>query len=196
MLTYQKISKSIYMASNDEITAIWRLMTTNYSYITKPQAGESVRDCEERLARLLDIWGQLLADIPVEVLHAASLQHISESDFFPTPHNFRDAAARIMCPRRQGAVEAWGEVVRAFSTYHNSTPEFTDPITTAVVNHLGWRNLCMSEMQAADRKNFVECWTTIANREKQDATMLPQVRDMILEIARAKRMEQLTEGER
>jgi hypothetical protein len=184
------------MASEVEIGAIWRAMTTNYAYVLRPQQGESDGECNDRLAGLFDIWVQLLADIPGDVLRASALQHIAESVWFPTVADLREMSSRIMCPRRQGAVEAWGEVIRSFATYHPSTPEFSSPITATVVNQLGWRNLCMSECQAADRKNFIDSWNTIANREKQGAAMLPQVRDMILEIARAKRMEQLTDGER
>ena len=169
------------MAEEHEIESIFHLMLANYSYFQRE------KDAQE-LAILLDIWKQLLTDIDGGVLKASSLQHISESKWFPSVAELRDIAARILYPRRQGAVEAWGEVQRQF--HHPGRygePQFSDPITAEVVAQLGWQELCDSEMQAADRKNFVECWNALAQREKADAIMLPQVREVMMQLAESKR---------
>lgn len=183
------------MASNDEIETIWRLMTTNYSYILKPLSRESDTDCDDRLAGLLDTWKQLLADIPGDILKACALQHLSESHFFPMVSDFRDIAARIMFPRQQTAIEAWGDVRRAFSRWWpNGMPQFSDDVTTAVVAELGWRNLCMSECEGADRARFLQGYDEHVRREKSNAVALPEVRRIIAELAEKKSVKQLTEA--
>lgn len=183
------------MASETEVGVIWRLMTTNYGYITRPQANESQAACSERLAGLFDIWVQLLADIPVDVLRAAALQHISESKWFPVVSDLRDASARILHPRRTTAIEAWGEVRRAFSRWWPSgMPTFSDDITARVVAELGWHNLCMSECQESDRARFLQGYDEHCRREMSEAVALPEVRRIMAELAEKKNVEQLTDG--
>lgn len=170
------------MAEEHEIESIFHLMLANYGYFQRE------KDAAE-LATLLDIWKQLLTDIGGDVLKASALQHISESKWFPSVAELREISVRILCPRRQGAVEAWGEVVRQFHIAgYYGTPEFTDPVTAEVVAQLGWRELCQSENQAADRARFIEGWNALAQREKADAIMLPQVRDVMLQLAESKRV--------
>ena len=183
------------MATEQEVGVIWRLMTTNYGYILKPQQGESDGECNERLAGLFDIWAQLLADIPVEVLRASALQHISESKWFPAVSDLRDASARILYPRRQTAIEAWGEVRRAFgSVGYYGAPQFSDDVTATVVAELGWRALCTSECQEADRARFLQGYDEHVKRAKSDAIALPEVGRVIRELAARKSANQLTEG--
>jgi hypothetical protein len=183
------------MASRDEIGVIWRLMTTNYSYITKPQPSETVNDAAERMASLFDIWVRLLADLPVEILRASALQHISESKWFPAVSDLRDAAARILYPRRQTAIEAWGEVRRAFGRWWpNGMPEFSDDVTTAVVAELGWHSLCMSECQEADRARFLQGYDEHIKRERSSLITLPEVKRIIVELAEQKSVGRLTDG--
>lgn len=184
------------VANEDEIDGIWRLMTTNYSYITRPQQGESGRACSERLAGLYDIWIQLLADIQIDILRAAALQHISESKWFPSVAELRNSSARILNPRQQTAIEAWGEVRRAFGTigYYGS-PQFSDDATAAVVAELGWRELCMSECQEADRARFLQGYEAHIKRNLQNSIMLPQVSFAMAEVTAKIGIKRLRAGE-
>ena len=180
------------MASEAEVGVIWRLMTTNYSYITKPQPNETAQAAADRMSGLFDIWVQLLADLPGEVLRASALQHISESKWFPSVSDLRDASARILYPRRQTAIEAWGEVRRAFGTVgYYGIPQFSDDVTDAVVAELGWRNLCMSECQEADRARFLQGYDEYVKREKSSLVALPEVTRVIKELAERRDVKRL-----
>jgi len=180
------------MADENEVGIIWRLMTANYGYIARPQPGETPQAAADRMSGLFDIWVQLLADIPVEVLRASALQHISESKWFPTVSDLRDASARILYPRRQTAIEAWGEVRRAFGTVgYYGAPNFTDDVTASVVAELGWRSLCTSECQEADRARFLQGYEEHVKREKSSLVALPEVTRVIKELAERRDVKRL-----
>ena len=180
------------MADENEVGIIWRLMTTNYSYIARPQPSETPQAAADRMSGLFDIWAQLLADIPADILRASALQHISESKWFPAVSDLRDASARILYPRRQTAIEAWGEVRRAFGTVgYYGEPQFSDEVTAAVVDELGWRSLCMSECQEADRARFLQGYDERLKREKRDLITLPEVGRIMAEIAERKNVKRL-----
>jgi hypothetical protein len=78
--------------------------------------------------------------------------------------------------------------------YYGS-PQFSDDITTAVMAELGWRNLCMSECQEADRARFLQGYDEHCKREKSSMIALPEVTRVIKELAERKNVKQLTKGE-
>lgn len=107
-------------------------------------------------------WYRMLADMDFEVVENAVLEHISTSAFPPSI-----AEIRKLCVERYKKVPlsfdgAWNEVLAAIAKYGlNGSREALgtmDPITLDVVKNLGWRNLCLSENQVADRANFREAY--------------------------------------
>lgn len=180
------------MASIDEIMSVFSMLAANYHYAMRDMSPKQVSDLQV-------LWCELLRDLDGDILKAAALQHVSESKWFPSIAELRDAAAQLMTPDRMTPVEAWGEVVRAFSypgRYGN--PQFNDPITAEVINDLGWIKLCDSEMQETDRARFIQGYMDRLKRERRLTTELPQVaevRNRIKQIARARCIPQI-EGKR
>ena len=171
------------MATSSEIGAIFSVLVTNYGYITRDKT-------DTELSALLDIWKQTLADIDSNVLKASALQHISESKWFPSVAELRDAAAEIMTPNRTTPVEQWGEVLRQMKHVgYYGVPYFADETTSEVVSDMGWRNLCLSEDGTADRARFIQGYIDRKKREQHKAVQLPQVADAIARLADRKRMQ-------
>ena len=134
----------------------------------------------------IDAYHDMLRDIEPVLLQAAVQQVGAESKWFPAVSELRGAARDIQ-NRALGiptAAEAWGEVLRqvALVGYYGS-PEFDDEGTAATVQALGWRYLCTSEDQMADRAHFLKMYGQISHVREQERTSLPAVNDEIKRLA-------------
>lgn len=143
------------------------------------------------------VYVRILADMPDEVLEAASLDCVSKCRFFPTIAELRDAAYAIATNRLAAptAYEAWDEVVhqiRDVGSY--GSPVFSHPwIGTAVRQIGGWFNVCQSENSIADRARFVQCYEDAERRHDIAAKTLPQVVDLAKKLEAQRQFAQLIE---
>jgi len=149
----------------------------------------------------IEVYYQILSDLPLDLVEAAILQLITEdSPWCPSVGQIRSCAFDML-DRESGvptAWDAWAEVTRRFGTHgHSRLPEFSHPLIKQAVDGVGgWRALCMSENAIADRARFVQAYETLAKRERAQSRMLPQVREM-LELVSGKMKQQpeaLTSG--
>ncbi len=131
----------------------------------------------------IKVYVTCLSDIPADVLKAAALAHVAKSPFFPAIAELRDAAAGLMerALNIPNTYDAWDEVCRAITTHgHYRRPEFSHALIQKSVDACGgWRALCMSENQIADRARFFQVYETYQGREKEDNRQLPEVSSMI-----------------
>ncbi len=131
-----------------------------------------------------EIYWQTLSDIPTDELKAAVLHCMTESGraFAPTIGEIRGAVAdlRKTAANVPGSYQAWEEVCHAIrDTGSYRSPEFSSPLIERVVRNLGWRNLCMSENQVADRARFVQAYDQLLERATKEDMLLPEVRGYI-----------------
>jgi hypothetical protein len=81
-------------------------------------------------------------------------------------------------PRRTG-IEAWGDVVaeiaRGLRQGPSVTPTFADPDVAAVVQSLGWHQLCFGDEDAgaSNRARFVEAYEIASKQKRADAVSGP-----------------------
>jgi len=130
----------------------------------------------------IEVYVRLLADIPGCVLEQSALDHISRSRFFPSIAELRSAAFSIIEASNPIPIEyeAWSEVQAEIHRIgHCNYPHFNNPITSEVVEQLGWRTLCLSENPVADRAHFVQAYQALAERERNSAHRLPMVAEFI-----------------
>jgi hypothetical protein len=130
----------------------------------------------------IEIYVQLLADIPGEVLEQSSMEHISHSTFFPSIAELRSAAFSIIEAAHPipTAYEAWSEVqVLIQRIGHYNDPVFDNPLTAQVVKQLSWRYLCLSDNPVADRAHFIQAYQALVERERNSGHRLPMVREFI-----------------
>ena len=130
----------------------------------------------------IEIYVQLLADIPGAVLEQAALDHISRSTFFPAIAELRSAAFSILeaADPTPTEYEAWSEVQAEIRRVgHCGQPELENPLAAQVVQQLGWRHLCLSENPVADRAHFVQAYQSLAERQRQSARRLQVVAEFI-----------------
>lgn len=131
--------------------------------------GFLVSDNEKRL----EIWYKMFKDDSPEVFENACLRLASTSKFAPTVAALRECMQEITNPSAEiTADDAWKEVqdcIRHCGSYNEtSASNSMTPITKKIVQAMGYRNLCLSETQMADRAHFMKMFEQYKEREKRD----------------------------
>ena len=145
----------------------------------------------------VEVYVQLLADIPGPVLEQAALEHIGRSTFFPAIAELRSAAFDILESANPTPTdyEAWAEVQAEIRRVgHCGQPSFKNPLVKQVVDQLGWRYLCLSENPVADRAHFVQAYQALAERQRQD-TRRPQLVTQFIISLKENNPQQLVSGQ-
>lgn len=135
-------------------------------------------------------YERLLGDLDFAVAEQAIDRLAKLQKFLPTVAEIRLAADEIVHGPKRLGLEAWGDVVeqiRRAGAYQD--PKFTDPVVAECVGRMGWRNLCLTENETADRARFVELYGALSERARldrvsgvplppaSDARRLPPARD-------------------
>ncbi len=153
---------------------------------------------ELAIAAYLD-W---LQRIPAQDVEAAVSQAMNDSPVFlpPAPQLFA-TWQRLAQPDIPPAAEGWASVSKALREVGSwGTPTFSNSITAQVVKAIGWKTLCASEDEMADRAHFLKMYDSIAKRTSDNMRQLPETQRMIENhrelreitgmIAQARRIEQ------
>jgi hypothetical protein len=158
-----------------EFLQVWSILNLSYPNFCRDTNAAN-------LQATLQLYYQLLRDVPIEQLRQAVLRHVSSCKWFPTVAELRTAATALQQIPMQSAVEAWGEVMAcmAKSAYycfedHVREPHFANPITERLVQSLGWRTLCLSENGIADRARFLDAYDQLAARDQHERALPPQL---------------------
>jgi hypothetical protein len=133
----------------------------------------------------VEVYYQVLGDIPTEELKAATLHCISESGrkFAPSVGELRGAVneLRKYVSNVPSSYQAWQEVLQQLLENGGDfgKPVWSHQLVEKAVRTIGWRNLRMSENQVADRARFVECYEQLCDRAQREDMLLPEVRGYI-----------------
>lgn len=132
----------------------------------------------------IEVYYLDLRDIPADELMIAAQHCRSEAGrkFAPSVGELRGAVMELRHSAMNipSAFDAWQDVLMQFvNTGSYGTPQFTSPITARVVKSLGWRNLCLSENQAADRARFLQAFEQMSERAEKEMMLIPEVRNYL-----------------
>ena len=123
-------------------------------------------------------WFELLQDLEYCVVQNAVMEHISTSVFPPSIAEIREKCSERLTPMITDWGDAWDEVQRAiryFGSYREpEAMESLSNLTAAAVKRMGFRNLCVSDNQMADRAHFQRIYESLVKREKSKQ-QLPQI---------------------
>jgi len=125
---------------------------------------------------MIDAYSSLLDDLPYDRCNAAVRVLLQSKPFIPAVAEIRAAVTELeVGPVRPGG-DAWGDAVAAMkSKGSRQTPgidfRFSDPVVARCVDQLGWRELCQSTMQTADRARFVELYDQLAGHQRREANV-------------------------
>ena len=131
----------------------------------------------------IELWFNQLADLDYTAAELALNKWVSTSKWSPSIADIREAALDI----KVGAAPDWGEAwesvihaIRYFGTWQErEAMESFDEITRKVVRQMGFRDLCMSENIVADRANFRMIYERAVERDRQDAQLPLQLRQLM-----------------
>ena len=127
----------------------------------------------------MDVYKLTLADIPLDVLEAATLQIITTAKFFPAVSEIRDAAHSIMLGLNKipSAFEAWQEAVE--HCRQGNYDGYSHPLIERAVKVIGipyWQSMETTD-EMATRAQFIRVYDSLFNRAVDDTKMLPRVKE-------------------
>ena len=137
-----------------------------------------------------ELWYKMLADIPYEIAEKALIKVLATAKFFPTVAEIRAAATELCSPRLLTSGEAWEQVMRAIRRYgfyaQQQTMEMLEPLVKRAVECVGLREICLSEEPDIVRAHFMRVYDQLANREREQVLLPPQIRQLVESTARIK----------
>lgn len=132
----------------------------------------------------MELWFRQLQDIPYEAAEAILSKWVATNKWSPSIADIRDGMAEI---QNGGAVEDWGEgwnkamaAIRKYGSYNEAEAlDSLPPLTRETVRRLGYKSLCWSENQIADRANFRQVYEILEKRQVEDRKIPLPVREKI-----------------
>lgn len=116
----------------------------------------------------MEIWYDLVKDIDLRAFLTIIKAHRAETHTVISPADVRRRYAELCGIKAPDPDAAWGEVtkaIRAHGSYgEQAALESMSADVQAVVQAMGWRELCMSENQMADRAHFMKLYATRAEK--------------------------------
>ncbi len=166
------------MANASDVSEILKMLLV--AYPDRFKLGDSDEDRE----LVINTWYAFMKDIPGDLLKASVARFISTAphNFPPTISEIRQQAAEITRQARKIPTpeEAWGLVRKQMVEVGSySTPHFDYPILAQVVSRFGWRNLCLSENEVADRAHFMRAYESALKEDQITLRQLPIVTEYI-----------------
>lgn len=134
----------------------------------------------------MELWYRELADIPYTVAEAALRKWVSTNKFSPTIADIREMAATVTHGEKPQWADGWNQLERAIRKYGSynvqAAMESMDDITRETVKRLGYRNLCLSTNQMADRANFRTVFEQLVDRRQKEQQMSISLSQLIKSI--------------
>jgi hypothetical protein len=145
---------------------------------------------DKDLSPTAELWFKLLPDMPYDIAEKALIKVLATAKFFPTVAEIRAAASDLCAPRVLSSGEAWEQVRKAIRRYgyyaQKETMELLDPVTAKAVECVGLTEICYSEEPDIIRAHFMKIYDQLANREREQALLPPQIRRVIDDVASLK----------
>lgn len=119
-----------------------------------------------------------LAGVPPGVLMAAVMYVIGRSEFLPAPSQILDAAKLLTMPAKKTGLEAWNDVLAAIG----SGRPVTDPVALkALGGERGVRAVGQTDEDhiGTARAHFIKAYEAIDERERENAFISPQVKQLL-----------------
>ena len=131
----------------------------------------------------LATYDRLLRHLSGDELRQAAELHMARSPYFPKANELLEAAAELRTKWSifPDAGEAWAEVCAEMQRAgHMGQPRFASPLTAEVVQRIGgWRQVCLSDNQIAERARFMDTYAALLQRAKDAARLPPPLREAV-----------------
>lgn len=121
----------------------------------------------------MEIWFELLADIPDEVAMTVLKNWITENKWSPAISDIREGAVKIVHGEAPDWGRAWETVLKAISKYGRyqeaDALASLDELTRECVENLGFKYICNAEEEDIGfmKKDFEKLYTLKAERKRK-----------------------------
>ena len=126
----------------------------------------------------MELWYRSLKDIPYRLAEVFLQKWVASEKWSPSIAEIRKGCAEIVTEETPDWAAGWSEVLKAVGRWgymqEEQALESMTEITRMTVERLGWKNICMSENEVADRANFRNVYEQIAKKETE-RRQIPQV---------------------
>ena len=141
----------------------------------------------------MELWFNMLGDIPYQVAEAALQKWVATNKFSPTIADFRELSTSIQHGDLPDWGDAWQKVREAVQRYgwyrQEEAMASLDDITRECVKRIGFERLCHSEEPELERANFRMVFETLAKRIKTQEQLPTGLSNLIDEIQKNLRLE-------
>lgn len=131
----------------------------------------------------MELWYRELMDIGYEIAQAALRKWVGTEKWPPSIAEIRSMAAEITSGPVQEWGEGWLEVKRAVSRFgwcrEKEALASLSPAARTAAQRIGWQDICCSENPETLRAQFRQVFQVEAQRQRQDALMTPELKQMI-----------------
>lgn len=119
------------------------------------------------------LYRRMMLDLDATICGAAVQRLIATVSKMPSIAKIREGCAMQLDGRASRGGEAWGVVLKLIGRWgvHREPGidfEILDPTAARCVQAFGWRELCSSENQVADRARFIELYEQLALQAHED----------------------------
>lgn len=130
----------------------------------------------------VQLWYEEFRELPYEDVVAALRRHVNTSKWCPTIAELKEAVVKNTAGERDWG-QHWNRAVKAIQRYGVYQEEEAlaslDPLTEQIVRRLGYKDLCRSENQMADRANFRMVFEQVTDNEYERAALPPSLQGQI-----------------
>lgn len=152
------------MTSKQTIIKAITLLKTNYQNALKDTSEDSLR-------MLIELWADAFKDTQEEDFNRAIKNIINTQDYFPTVAQIKKEIATKQISNIPPAEDEWNEVLRVvhkYGTYRQQEAlEKLKPYTAYITTHIGYQNICMSEDNTWNKKEFIAEYEQLKDKEQQ-----------------------------
>jgi hypothetical protein len=143
----------------------------------------------------IELWVELLSDLPDGITLAATRQCIAALAWFPKISEIRQAAIDILeaASPFPDPHAAWSNVqaelgrVGHFAGLPGYEAHFSHPLIEQAVHRVGWKHLCFSENHISDRAQFLQAYQELVDGERRKSQRLPATRQLIAALRQAQK---------
>lgn len=133
----------------------------------------------------IQLWYEEFKELPYEDVVNGLRRHVNTSRWCPTIAELKSAVVTNVAGEKDWG-DHWNKAVKAiqrFGIYQEEAALASlDPLTRQIVKRLGYKDLCRSENQMADRANFRMVYEQVAGNEYEKAALPKGLQESIAKI--------------
>lgn len=141
----------------------------------------------------MELWYRALQDIPIKVAMAFFNKWVMTEKWSPSVADIRKGCAEVLNPEiTDDWSKGWNECIRAIGKYgymrEAEALASMSEKTRETVRCLGWRSLCMSENEMADRANFRQVYESVQKRQVETEALPETLKKALFQLADERKM--------